>query len=581
MLHMRAGISCCVTHAFSSAIIFASLSTQPAHALIIGEIEVISRVGEPLLAHVPISADNPNEKITTACLSLINARISPVQERTNLSAARLELEGNRKIGQRIKITTRAPVNARSLKFQLKANCALHGLVIREFHLVLEPAAKLSSQGAESLSAPAKKVEESTLQNPDEKGVLQKLEKKVEESALKNRDEKGILQKLDLNGSVRTGYFSSSRKLDGKENLDSGSLWLKATPNFGENSCLVAQGWVRNDESFRASGSSEKLSEGYLKFSTEKMDYQLGRQIIVWGRADRLNPTDNLTPRNFTLLTPEDDDQRTGSLAANITYHSQKNSLTGIWLPDMDPNVIPVAVTPGIFYTETIPHTNQIALKFDQSGGDVDWSASYFSGLDMNPDIAIGATTPSGLNLIFEHNRIRVLGMDAATVIGRYGLRAEAAYTWTANAGVNDFLLKKPFLYMVMGGDRTFFDYLNVNVQYYLRHVSNYSDPQAIADPLLRSVAIQGAVLSNQFDRSQQGVSIRVSDKWFNETLEAEIACIASFGRSNYFIRPRLVYAFSDNIKASLGLDIYRGESNTFFGQLRNNSLLFSELKYGF
>lgn len=517
MLPMRAAISYCVRHAFSQAfsvaIIFVSLCCiDTAHALIIGDIEVDSRVGEPLLAHVPISPESQNEKVTTSSLSLIKAGISPRQKRQNLLAARLELEGNKNIGQRIKIST------------------------------------------------AENVDVSAIQKPDEKGVLQKLE---------------------LNGSVRAGYFSSSRKLDGKKDLGTGSVWLKAAPNFGEDVSLVAQGCVRNDESFRASGGSEKLQEGYLNFSAGNADYRIGRQIIVWGRADRLNPTDNLTPRNFTLLTPEDDDQRMGSLAAKITYHSQENSLTGIWLPDMDPNVFPVAATPGIFFTEHIPHANQFALKFDRSGSDVDWSTSYFSGLDLNPDIAIGATTPSGTNLIFEHNRIRILGMDAATVIGRYGLRAEAAYTWTANAGVNDFLVKKPFFYMVMGGDRTFFDYLNVNIQYYLRQVKNYSDPQAIANPLLRSVAIQGAVLSNQFDRFQHGITIRVSDKWLNETLEGEIAAVASFGRSNYFIRPKLVYAFSDNIKGSLGLDIYRGESNTFFGQLRNSSLLFAEMKYGF
>ncbi|MEQ1742115.1 MAG: hypothetical protein ABL869_06420, partial [Candidatus Nitrotoga sp.] len=96
-----------------------------------------------------------------------------------------------------------------------------------------------------------------------------------------------------------------------------------------------------------------------------------------------------------------------------------------------------------------------------------------------------------------------------------------------------------------------------------------------------TVAVQAAALWNQFSRSQHGISVRVSNKWFNETLEGEIATVASFGLSNYFIRPKLVYAFSDNVKGSLGLDIYRGESNTFFGRLRDNSLLFAEMKYGF
>ncbi|WP_239797253.1 FimV family protein [Candidatus Nitrotoga arctica] len=548
---MGISIPCYAKRVLSSVIIFASLSTQPVHALIIGEIEIISREGEPLLVYVQISPTSPDEKITTGCFSLVKPRITPGQEEPDLSAASLELEDNRNIGQRIKISTATPINARLLTLPLKVHCVPNGLIIREFNLELKPALNTLFPQAESFSAPAEKVDVNLLQKPE------------------------------LSGSIRAGYFSSSRKLDGKNDLGTGSIWLKATQNIGEDISVVAQGWVRNDETFRADADSKKLQEGYLKFSAGNMDYRIGKQIIAWGRADRLNPTDNLTPRNFTLLTPEEDDQRLGSLAAKITYHSHENSLTGIWLPGMDPHIFPVAATPGIFFTQHIPHTNRIALKFDHSGGNMDWSASYYSGLDLTPDIAIGATTPSGTNVIFDHNRIRVLGMDAATVIGRYGLRAEAAYTWTANTGANDFFVKKPFLYMVMGGDRTFLDYLNINIQYYLRHVANYSDPQAITNPLLRPVAIQTGALWNQFSRSQHGVSVRVSNKWFNETLEGEIAAVASFGQSNYFIRPKLVYAFSDNVKGSLGLDIYRGETNTFFGRLRDNSLLFAEMKYGF
>ena len=560
MLGMRADISCCLRHAYLSAIIVASLSIQPAHALIIGEIVVNSRVGEPLLAYVPIIPERPDERITTSCFSLIKSGSGPTQERANLSAARLELEGNRNIGFRIRISTTAPVNSRSLKLQLKAKCVSNGLVIRDFFFELE-------QAASSLPPPA-----TIFPTPTEK---------VDSSTMTQTDSNSALQKPDLSGSVRAGYFSSSRKLDDKNDLATGSLWLKARENFGEDISLVAQGWVRNDESFKASGHSANLQEGYVAFSTGNVDFRIGKQTIIWGRADRLNPTDNLTPRNFTLLTPEDEDQIMGTLAAKMAYHSQENSLTAIWLPDFNPNVIPVPSTPGIFYTEEIPHANQFALKFDQSGSDVDWSVSYFSGLDLNPDIAIGATTPSGLNLIFEHNRIRVLGMDAATTLGRYGLRVEAAYTWTENTGPNDFVVKKPFLYLVMGSDRTFLDYVNVNIQYFSRYVTNYSDPMSIADPIQRAVAIQGAVLSNQIESSQHGVSIRVSDKWFHETLEGEIAGIATFGPTNYFIRPRLVYAFNDNLKGSFGLDIYRGESNTFFGYLRDNSLLFAEMKYSF
>jgi hypothetical protein len=556
---MRASILCRIRRAVSVVIFFALFGIRPVYALIIGEIEVVGREGEPLLAYVPILPTRSDEKITVSCFSL--AKMEGGQEGVVLSATRLGLEEDGNAGQKIKISTTVPINARFLTVQLKARCALNGLVIREFNIELKPATNILPHLVENSAITEKQKE-----------------KQNSADVLQRTDEKSILQKPELNGSVRAGYFSSSRMLDGRNDLGTGSVWLKATQNIGEDASLIAKGWARNDGFY---GSSKKLQEGYLNFSSGNMDYRVGRQIIVWGRADRLNPTDNLTPRNFTLLTPEEDDQRIGSFAAKATYHLHENSLTGIWLPGTDSHIFPITATPGAFFTQHTPRANRVALKFDRSGGDVEWSASYYSGMDLTPDIAIGATTVSGTNLIFDHNRIRVLGMDAATVIGRYGLRAEAAYTWTANTGANDFLVKKPFLYIVMGGDRTFFDYLNVNMQYYFRHVTNYSDPQAITDPLLRTIGIQATALWNQFSRSQHGISARISNKWLNETLEGEIATVASFGRSNYFVRPKLIYAFTDNVKGSLGLDLYRGESNTFFGRLRDNSLLFSEIKYGF
>lgn len=548
----------CPKQAFGTAILFGLLGVPLAQAMVIGEIEVRSRAGEPLLAYVPVTSESADEKATASCLSLVNGGV--ISGQNDLPAVRLELEDRGESGQRIKISTEAPVNSTSLIFRVKANCVANGLVIREFKAELEPSTGSFMHLAENLSPTAEKVDANVAQEAPEKSVL---------------------QKLDVSGSMRAGYFSSSRKLDDRTNLGAGSLWLKATPNLGGEASVFVQGWMRNDDSFRGDGYSGRLREGYLNFSAGNADFRIGKQIIAWGRTDRLNPTDNLTPRNFTLLVPEEDDQRMGALVAKATYRLGDVLLSGVWLPSMDPNVIPIAVSPGTYFTENVPHTDSFALKIDRSGGALDWSASYFTGLDINPDFAIGAVTPTTTNLILEHNRIHVLGMDAATALGRYGLRAEAAYTWTSNAGANDFLVKKPFFYMVMGGDRTFFENLNVNVQYYLRHVSNYADPQTIANPLLRLVAIQGAVLCNQFDRFQHGVSLRISNKWFNETLEGEITGVGSFGRSNYFVRPKLVYAFSDNMKGSLGLDMYRGASNTFFGQLEKNSLVFAEMKYGF
>lgn len=390
----------------------------------------------------------------------------------------------------------------------------------------------------------------------------------------------LISGANITGSLRGAAWNIPKNPDGNPNIGIGEAWLKAAPRIGD-ATLAMEGWVRDTDVVHAGKTSSMLREGYLSFSSGNADFRIGKQIIVWGRADQLNPTDNLTPRDYTLYIPDVDDQRFGAMALKSTYNFSAVSLTGVWLPYFHPNKLPLPPVPGIVYSEAVPRGNQFALKLEQTGRSVDWSVSYYGGFDQNPDLSIGAPVPGAMSLLLQHHRIRVLGADAAGTAGRFGLRAEAAYTWTEDdAGQNPFV-KNPFFYGVAGGDRTFFEYLNVNLQFFVRQVSNYSDPNAIADPAARSVAIQQAVVSNQLDRVQHGASLRIGDKWLNETLEAEVAGVVNFTRHDYLLRPRLAYAFDDHWKGTLGAYRYRGNANTFFGLLKDRSGAFAEVRYGF
>lgn len=75
--------------------------------------------------------------------------------------------------------------------------------------------------------------------------------------------------------------------------------------------------------------------------------------------------------------------------------------------------------------------------------------------------------------------------------------------------------------------------------------------------------------------------MRVSYKWFNETLEGELAGVLSFTRLDFALRPKLTYAFTDRWKGMVGADIFRGSKNVLFGRLRKNSGAYVELRYSF
>jgi hypothetical protein len=393
-------------------------------------------------------------------------------------------------------------------------------------------------------------------------------------------EPSLAAQANLGGSLRASAWDIPKNPDGTRKPGIGEVWLKAAPHIGD-ATAVMEGWARDTNFTHQGRKSGMLREGYLSYSAGDADFRLGKQIIVWGRADQLNPTDNLTPRDNTLYIADVDDQRFGAMAARATYNLSGMALTGIWLPYFRPSKQPLPALPGISYAETVPGGGEYAFKLEQTGGAADWSVSYFHGFDQNPDLSAGAVAPAGVTLSLQHHRIRVLGADAATTVGRFGLRAEAAYTWTEDSAGIDPFVKNPFFYGVAGADRTFFDYLNINLQYFVRQVSNYSDPNAIADPVLRTVAVQQAVVSSQLDRMQQGISLRIANKWLNETLEGEIAGVANLTRHDFMLRPRFAYAFDDHWKGTLGAYVYRGGSNTFFGLLKDRSGGFAELRYSF
>ena len=392
-----------------------------------------------------------------------------------------------------------------------------------------------------------------------------------------------LTQAGITGSLRAGYWSSDRLLDDEHNFGVASAWLKLDKKLESGIGLFAEGYLADQDVFGDKDHVSRLREAYFQGRNGKFDYRIGKQIIAWGRTDRLNPTDNLTPRDATLLSADVDDDRFGSVAAKSSWNFDAyTSLIGIWIPQFQPNVIPERARPGVLVQENTPDSNnQWALKFDQSGKTVDWSVSFFDGFDLNGDLSPGQLTSAGQVVKLDHHRIKVLGADAATTRGAFRFAAEAAYTRTEDADGTNPGIKNPFFYGVFGVERDYTDNLTVIVQAFTRYVTHYSDPEAIADPVARAIAVQEAVVNSQYDRRQYGVSARIDKKWFNDTLEAELAASTLLNRDGYLVRPRMIYLWSDSIKLIAGYEYFRGSDKTTYGLAEKNSTLYSEVRWYF
>lgn len=379
--------------------------------------------------------------------------------------------------------------------------------------------------------------------------------------------------------VQSGYWTSSRQLDGDSNETPTSAWARLRYQLSPTWSGAFEGWVGNRD-FSGDGPDSEAREVYVDGRFGDLDVRAGKHIIAWGRADRLNPTDNLSARRFTTLTMEDDDQRVGTYAVRGTYQVEGYEIIGIWEPRFTPSEIPLRRLNGIAYERTNSEDEDAwALKLQQQGSSVDWSISYYSGPDRLPDLAPLSISLAGTRLGIFHNEIRVVGIDWATTSDGWGFRGELAHARTEDSGGNSFFVKNPYFYGVIGTERQLPYSISTNAQIFYKRVSNYRDPSSIADPTLRTLALRSTALQDQLDDEKYGVALRVSRQWRNNTLETELSFIHSEPRNDYVIRPQVLYRPADGWKVILGADVIRGPDVSFYGQLKDNAATYFMLEY--
>jgi hypothetical protein len=401
----------------------------------------------------------------------------------------------------------------------------------------------------------------------------------------NGPEPTVLQQAGISGSVRAAYWTSTRNLDPETHLASGMFWIKSARRVSSRFSFLVEGWT----ALHGPGDSDatgELREAFVDLRLRQLDVRAGRQIIAWGRADGINPTDNLTGEDLRLLAPGDDDRRLGATAIRASYYARGVSMTGLWLPEFRANRFPLPPTRGFTLVHDAPEWpgNQWALRVEQTGRAVDWSVSYFRGRDLTPDLRVRndeVIADRETAIVLSHHPVRVLGADMATTVGRIGLRAEGAYVDTEDRAGRDPFTKNPFLFVVVGGDRTFREYLNLNVQYLFRFVRDHPTiPEDLSAAEFEVATLQG-IVNNQTTHVQHGGSFRISHKWLRETLEGECAAAALLSPDGIVVRPKVTYALTDRWKLLAGAELYRGESASVFGMLRPNSTGYMEARWSF
>lgn len=411
--------------------------------------------------------------------------------------------------------------------------------------------------------------------------------------------------LNLNGYVRAWTYGGGGNYDlaatfaemaFKTSLEKGNTFLKSDLR------------LRKGISFGSSVQELEFKELYVGFKNEKVDLLLGNQIVSWGRTDGFNPTNNLTPNDYFLLSSEPDDQKQSNFMLRMKYRFLPSiELEVIGIPfyqasnyrydlfDMGQNVA--------FAHEVLPNKTLIngsfAARLNFEMPTAGWSFSYFRGFDpyhgfdvQSVDWSSGSPFITNISAMYKKS---TLGADVAIPLGNVIVRGEAAYNFSNNSNRKMYIPASDLGYVA--GLETNLAGVTIIAQYIGKWTPNFADLVAPTltnptDPMAQMqyanelIDFENRIFNrrifNQQEKTNHAASLTASKSFGYDAWNAELTGFYNITSEEWLVRPKLSWKINDSLTAAFGGSYMKGLPKTLFAY--SSSVLngaFIELKATF
>jgi hypothetical protein len=348
--------------------------------------------------------------------------------------------------------------------------------------------------------------------------------------------------------------------------------------YGFVSADAEKNWQLDDE------TGVDLQEAWLEYAANRWDLRIGRQIVIWGKADGVQITDIISPPDYTeSITRDLDEIRIPVDAAKFRLLGDYINTELIWIPVFEPAVQPSGDNPWAVETnlpakvkvtmaDTIEpdatlENGEIALKVAAYLSGLDVAASVFYTWDDNP--AYHRTIRSEGDTVFidyapRHHRLTVLGLEFSRPWSDFVFRGEAAYYIGKYHETNSIALdpiQKDLLKWLGGVDWT-----------------PGNDWTVIAQIAGDTIIDHDASLADKAFETMATLSI--SKELLNQTLTVSNMLYYDLNENEIYTRPKADYALTDALHLMTGADIFCGDYGDY-GKYRNNSQVWVKVKYSF
>ena len=403
--------------------------------------------------------------------------------------------------------------------------------------------------------------------------------------------------IELNGYARGALYLGEYDVPPASEIKSayGEAGLKINALSGERGRLFSEMRFRNGNEYNEWVNEFTLREAYADVFLGRFELRAGQTIIAWGRTDAINPTNNLTPQDYFVRSPEPDDMRLGNFLIRGRYNIlQQMRFEAVWVPRYRYSVyrfdlfeMPDYVR---FSESTLPEAafdnGSVAAKMDFLFNGFDGSLSWFNGYDPMPGIQSGdipgtLSQDVVIDMYARAFRQQTLGLDFSFGLGSFGVRGEAAFRDPTEEYRDQVFSPNRDLRYVLEVDRSIGDF-SLMAMYMGQYVFGFMempvqggipelDPQQLQDPAVwamlgpmmdQQVAAFNRIIFDQTNEIAHTMAVRPALDMFHGVSKLEVFGLYNFSTEEWSLLPRLTWNVSDNLRLSVGGQYFEGPVNT-------------------
>ncbi|MFT5698660.1 MAG: hypothetical protein ACI8ZB_001515 [Desulforhopalus sp.] len=319
----------------------------------------------------------------------------------------------------------------------------------------------------------------------------------------------------------------------------------------------------------------ELDELYLQGSlTDNFDVKIGRQVVVWGKADNLRVTDILNPLDNRYMGLVDIKyKRLPVTMSKFDYYTGDWNFSSIIINEVRFDKNPVynsdfypGNSPAVSETEPTNFafdTQQYAMALN--GIFSGWDLSFYQAWVYDSRAHLSQTDDTAERV---HNRVSMSGLTGNIALGNWLFKAEGAW-WNGleYGAIEDEEFNR--LDLMAGVEYMGFSETAISVEFLNQHILDF-DTRLEGSP-------------DYAEENIQKTAIMISRDFANDTNQVKLLCtlFGSLGQGGAFERLQFEHDLSDHITLTAGVIIYQSGDLYAFSDIDNNDRIFLEYTYAF